>query len=194
MYKKKEIYTISNLLSFLRLLMAIPFWILIGNINEPGVRNILAALAIFGALTDWLDGFVARKRNEVTELGKIIDPLADKITIGAIIIRLYMVGEIPEYYFFLIVGRDILIFLGGVIVSKMIGKILPSNILGKITVSMIGMVILLLVLEMSRDSYLFLFFYYGSIILIIVSFFAYVYRAVEYLKKENNKNNNGIIR
>ena len=186
MYKKNEIYTISNLLSFLRLLMAIPFWILIENINEPGMRNVIAALAIIAALTDWLDGFVARKRNEVTELGKIIDPLADKIAIGAIIISLYMVGEIPEYYFFLIVGRDLLIFLGGVIVSKMIGKILASNILGKITVSMIGMVILLIVLEMSRSSYLFQFFYYGSIILIIVSFFAYVYRAVEYIKKENN--------
>jgi CDP-diacylglycerol--glycerol-3-phosphate 3-phosphatidyltransferase len=191
MYKKNEIYTISNLLSFLRLLMAIPFWILIGNINEPGVRSVVAALAIIGALTDWLDGFVARKRNEVTELGKIIDPLADKITIGAIIIRLYMVGEIAEYYFFLIIGRDLLIFIGGVIVSKMIGKILPSNILGKITVSVIGLVILLIFLEISRNSYLFLLFYYGSIILIIVSFFAYVYRAVEYIKKENN---NGVIR
>jgi CDP-diacylglycerol--glycerol-3-phosphate 3-phosphatidyltransferase len=191
MYKKNEIYTISNLLSFLRLLMAIPFWILIGNINEPGVRSVVAALAIIGALTDWLDGFVARKRNEVTELGKIIDPLADKITIGAIIIRLYMVGEIAEYYFFLIIGRDLLIFIGGVIVSKMIGNILPSNILGKITVSVIGLVILLIFLEISRNSYLFLLFYYGSIILIIVSFFAYVYRAVEYIKKENN---NGVIR
>jgi cardiolipin synthase len=185
MYKKNEIYTISNLLSFLRLLMAIPFWILIGNINEPGVRSIVAALAIIGALTDWLDGFVARKRNEVTEFGKIIDPLADKVAIGAIIIRLYMVGEIPEYYFFLIIGRDLLIFIGGVIVSKMIDKILPSNILGKITVSMIGMVILLIVLEMSRSSYVFQFFYYGSIILIVTSFFAYVYRAVEYIRKEN---------
>jgi cardiolipin synthase len=185
MYKKNEIYTISNLLSFLRLLMAIPLWILIGNINEPGVRSIVAALAIIGALTDWLDGFVARKRNEVTEFGKIIDPLADKVAIGAIIIRLYMVGEIPEYYFFLIIGRDLLIFIGGVIVSKMIDKILPSNILGKITVSMIGIVILLIVLEMSRSSYVFQFFYYGSIILIVTSFFAYVYRAVEYIRKEN---------
>ncbi|MCH7773594.1 MAG: hypothetical protein IH784_04200 [Bacteroidetes bacterium] len=96
-----------------------------------------------------------------------------------------MVGEIPEYYFFLIIGRDLLIFIGGVIVSKMIGKVLPSNVLGKITVSMIGVVILLIVLEMSRNSYLFQFFYYGSIILLIVSFFAYVYRAVEYIKKEN---------
>jgi len=164
--------------------MAIPFWILIGNINEPGVRTIIAVLAVIGALTDWLDGYVARKRDEVTELGKIIDPLADKIAIGAIIIRLYMVGEIPEYYFFLIIGRDLLIFIGGVIVSKMIGKVLPSNVLGKITVSMIGIVILLIVWEMSRNSYLFQFFYYGSIILMIVSFFAYVYRAVEYIKKE----------
>jgi CDP-diacylglycerol--glycerol-3-phosphate 3-phosphatidyltransferase len=191
MYKKNEIYTISNLLSFLRLMMAIPFWILIGNINEPGVRSIVAALALIGALTDWLDGYVARKRNEVTELGKIIDPLADKITIGAIIISLYMVDEISAVYFFLIIGRDLLIFIGGIIVSKMIGKILPSNILGKITVSIIGMVILLIVLEISRSSYLFLFFYYASILLIIVSFFAYVYRAVEYIKKENN---NDVIR
>jgi len=184
MYSKKEIYTISNLLSFLRLLMAVPFWILIGDINEPGMRNVIAALAIIAALTDWLDGYVARKRNEVTELGIIIDPLADKIAIGAIIISLYMVGEIPEYYFFLIIGRDLLIFIGGVIVSKMIGKVLPSNVLGKITVTMIGVVILLIVWEMSRSSYLFQFFYYGSIILLIVSFFAYAYRAVEYIKKE----------
>jgi len=162
--------------------MAIPFWILIGNINQPGMRSIIAALAIFGALTDWFDGYIARKRNEVTEVGKIIDPLADKIAIGAIIIRLYMVGEIPEYYFFLIIGRDLLIFIGGVIVSKKIGRVLPSNVLGKITVSMIGVVILFIVLEL---SHLFMFFYYGSIILIVVSFFAYVYRAVEYMKKES---------
>ncbi len=165
--------------------MAVPFWILIGNINQPGMRSIIAALAIFGALTDWFDGYIARKRNEVTEVGKIIDPLADKIAIGAIIIRLYMVGEIPEYYFFLIIGRDLLIFIGGVIVSKKIGRVLPSNALGKITVSMIGVVILFIVLELSRQSYLFIFFYYGSIILIVVSFFAYVYRAVEYIKKES---------
>jgi phosphatidylglycerophosphate synthase len=55
MYSKKEIYTSSNLLSFLRLLMAIPFWILIGNLNEPGIRYVVAALAIIGAVTDVLE-------------------------------------------------------------------------------------------------------------------------------------------
>jgi len=187
MYSKKEIYTSSNLLSFLRLLMAIPFWILIGNLNEPGIRYVVAALAIIGAVTDVLDGYLARKNNEVTELGKIIDPLADKVAIGVIVIKLFLIGEIPDYYFYLIIGRDLLIFLGGIYVTKKIGRVLPSNMLGKITVSFIGIVILLLFLSVNRDSFFFEGFYYGSIVLMLISLFAYVYRAVEYIKKESNE-------
>ncbi|MFC2103131.1 CDP-alcohol phosphatidyltransferase family protein [Bacteroidota bacterium] len=186
MYNKSEIYTLSNFLSFVRLLMAIPFWILIRNIDEPGMRTILVVLAILGAITDWADGFIARKRNEVTELGKIIDPIADKITIGAIIISLYFIGSIPEYYFYLIIGRDVLIFLGGLYVTKKIGRVLPSNMLGKIAVSAIGMVIILVLLDVNPVSLVYRFFYYTSIILIVISFFAYLYRAAEYIKKENN--------
>lgn len=184
MYTKKEIYTYSNLLSLFRLLMAIPFWILIGYINIPGMRIIITTLAIIGAITDWLDGFLARRRNEVTEVGKIIDPLADKITIGAIIIRLFMVGEIPAYYFYLIVGRDLLIFIGGIFVSKKIGRVLPSNLLGKITVMVIGVVIILIILEEDRNILFYQLFYWGSILLVFVSFFGYFYRAVEYIRKE----------
>jgi CDP-diacylglycerol--glycerol-3-phosphate 3-phosphatidyltransferase len=187
MYSKKEIYTSSNLLSFLRLLMAIPFWILIGNLNEPGIRYIVAALAVIGAVTDVLDGYLARKYNEVTELGKIIDPLADKVAIGAIVIKLFLIGEIPDYYFYLIIGRDLLIFIGGVIVAKKIGRVLPSNMLGKITVLVIGIVVLLIFLSVNRHTFLFEIFYYGSIVLIFVSLFAYVYRAIEYIKKKSNE-------
>jgi CDP-diacylglycerol--glycerol-3-phosphate 3-phosphatidyltransferase len=187
MYSKKEIYTSSNLLSFLRLLMAIPFWILIGNLNDPGIRYFIAALAIIGAVTDVLDGYLARKFNQVTELGKIIDPLADKIAIGAIVIKLFLIGEIPDYYFYLIIGRDLLIFLGGIYVTKKIRRVLPSNMLGKITVSVISIVVLFIFLNVNRDTFLFGVFYYGSIVLIFVSLFAYVYRAAEYIKKESNE-------
>ena len=187
MYSKKEIYTSSNLLSFLRLLMAIPFWILVGNLNEPGIRYVVATLAIIGAVTDVLDGYLARKYNEVTELGKIIDPLADKVAIGAIVIRLFLIGEIPDYYFYLIIGRDILIFLGGIFVTKKIGRVLPSNMLGKITVSFIGIVILLIFLSVNRDTFLFEGFYYGSIVLIFVSLFLFFYRAMEYINKKSNE-------
>lgn len=184
MYKKSKIFTISNFLSFIRLLMAIPFWILIRQIDEPGMRTILFSLAILGAITDWADGFVARKRNEVTELGKIIDPLADKITIAAIIISFYLIGAIPAIYFFMIIGRDLLIFLGGIYVTKRIGRVLQSNMLGKITVSAIGFVILLVLLNVDQITLFYKFFYYLSIILIVVSFIAYAYRAAEYVKNE----------
>ena len=52
------------------------------------------------AITDMLDGYLARKFNEVTELGKIIDPLADKIAIGVIILKLYLIGIIPRVLFY----------------------------------------------------------------------------------------------
>jgi cardiolipin synthase (CMP-forming) len=104
----KELNTKSNLLSLFRLLLAIPFWFLIENIREENIQYITAGLCLFAAFTDILDGYLARKFNEVTELGKIIDPLADKIVIGVIIIKLYLVGEIPAYYFFMVIGRDIL--------------------------------------------------------------------------------------
>ncbi|UCH65071.1 MAG: CDP-alcohol phosphatidyltransferase family protein [Ignavibacterium sp.] len=187
MYSKKEIYTSSNLLSFLRLLMAIPFWILLGSLNEPGIRYIVAALAIIAAVTDLLDGYLARKYNQVTELGKIIDPLADKVVIGAIVIRLFLIGEISDYYFYMIIVRDILIFLGGIYVTKKIGRVLPSNMLGKISVAVISIVVLLIFFDVSRHTFLFEAFYYGSIVLIFVSLFAYIYRALEYIKKESNE-------
>ena len=112
MINPKEIYTKSNLLSLFRLLMAIPVWFIMDNFDQQSVRNIVAGLCLFAVFTDVLDGYLARKFNEVTEFGKIIDPLADKVIVGAVVIKMFLLGEIPEYYFYLMIGRDILIFIG----------------------------------------------------------------------------------
>lgn len=183
----KEIYTKSNLLSLFRLLLAVPFWILLDNFDSQTIRYVTFALCLFAAFTDVLDGWLARKFNEVTEFGKIIDPLADKIAIGVIVIQLYLIGEISPFYFFLIIGRDALIFLGGIFVSKKLGKVLPSNMLGKITVLNIGLVILLIILNIDRSFILFEIFYYSSMILIVVSFIAYIIRSIEYIKQSENE-------
>ena len=192
MYKKKEIFTISNFISLFRLLMAIPFWYVIGMMADPNyqpsIRYLVAGMALFGAATDILDGYIARKYNQVSEVGKIIDPLADKITIGVIVIRLFMTHEIPNYYFYLIIIRDILIFTGGIFVSNKIGRVLPSNLLGKMTVIVIGIVIVMIMLDVSRSSPVFQFPFYLSIVLIFTSLFVYIYRATEYIKKEANGN------
>lgn len=188
MYTKSEIYTTSNFLSLFRLMMAIPFWFLTGMLYEPGIRSIVAGMAVFAAFTDVLDGYFARRYNQVTELGKIIDPLADKIAIAAVVTRLFMINEIPDYYFYMIIGRDALIFVGGIFVSKKIGRVLPSNMLGKITMLMLGLVILMILIGVNKSSPLFQFPFYISIVLIFISLFGYIYRAIEYIKKEGNGN------
>ncbi len=180
--KLSEINTWSNLLSIFRLLMAIPFWFLLDYFEDPTIRLITFALCLFASFTDILDGYLARKLNEVTEFGKIIDPLADKIAIGVIVIKLFLIGEIPAYYFWMILLRDVLIFTGGIFITRKIGKVLPSNILGKITVIIIGIVILLILLNVDRTSLIFIILYYSSIALIFISFFGYTIRAFEFIK------------
>ncbi len=70
MINPKEIYTKSNLLSLFRLLMAIPVWFIMDNFDQQLVRNIIAGLCLFAAFTDVLDGYLARKFNEVTRAWK----------------------------------------------------------------------------------------------------------------------------
>ncbi len=181
----KEIYTKSNLISLLRLFLVIPFWILLDNFSNPTARYFTFGLCLFAAATDMLDGYLARKFNEVTELGKIVDPIADKVAVGVIIIKLYLIGVIPAYYFIMILGRDVLIFFGGLFITNKIKRVLPSNMLGKITVINIGIVILLFLLRFDTTSLIFKIIYGVSIILIFASLVGYTIRALEFLRQKN---------
>src|ERR1035437_762545 len=189
MIKLKEINTASNYLSLLRLLLAIPFWIMLDDF--PSNRYLLLSLTLFASSTDIMDGYLARKMDQITEFGKIIDPLADKICIGVIITKLFLINQLPAYYFFMIIGRDILIFLGGILLTKRLGKVLPSNMLGKITVLVIGIVIILIFLQVDRQSKYYISILGISLFLITVSFAGYVIRAVEFLKAKTKLENNG---
>lgn len=184
-FTPKEIYTKSNAISFIRFLLVIPAWILFDNYDSHTIKYILFALCLFAALTDILDGYLARKFNEVTELGKIIDPLADKALMAVIVLKLFLIGEISAFYFFTLIIRDLLIFTGGIYVTNKIGKVLPSNKLGKIAVFNIGIVILLILAGLSKESIIFLIFYYSSLILIFASFSAYLIRASEFIISGN---------
>ncbi len=177
----REINTKSNILSLIRLFLAIPFWFLIDNLQDGQIRYITIGLCITAAATDILDGFLARKFDEVTEFGKIIDPLADKVVVGMIVFKLFLNGYIKPYYFIMIISRDLLIFLGGTIISRKIGRVLPSNMLGKITVIIISIVILLILFYINQESMIFIIFYYLSIVLMISSLIGYAIRAKEFL-------------
>jgi cardiolipin synthase (CMP-forming) len=179
----KEILKTSNLISILRILLVIPTAYFLSHINEIESYRIIVILFFVGAyITDLLDGFVARKFNQITEFGKIIDPLADKVFVTMIVLQLFWMEEIPSYYFWIIILRDLVIFIGGIFVSKRIGKVLPSNLLGKLAVASIAVFLLAVVGGAEKVEWLYIFLLYFSIFMSFASVFGYGIRAYENIK------------
>lgn len=185
----KEILLLPNLISFFRLLLLFPFLFLFKNYTSiENVRTYILILIFVAFFSDLLDGYVARKTNSISEFGKIIDPLADKILVALIIVNLYLLDEIPVFYFWIVISRDISIFIGGIIVSQKIGKVLPSNLLGKLTVFSIGLFIITTLLNTDHSELYYNLILITSCSLCVASLIGYILRAVEMIKWNNNEN------
>lgn len=133
----KNAWTVSNLLSFVRLLLAFPMAVLLMD-NNIWAAIMLGAIAV---ITDLLDGYLARKLNQISEVGKIIDPVADKVLVGTVAICLVLNGILPLWFVIAIVLRDVLIVVGGIYAQGKVGKVIPSNYVGKVTVIIVTTVL-----------------------------------------------------
>ncbi len=184
MFNNDKTFTVSNLLSLIRLLSAFPLWFLFDSLENINSRYTILAFAFLGIATDYLDGYLARKYNQVSEFGKIIDPTADKVLVGVVVIKLFILEEIPDYFFYMVIGRDILIFLGGIFLTTKIGKVLPSNMIGKITVSVLSLFLILVIIQIDKSNLIFQAVYLSTLILIVVSFVVYLIRAFEFINKK----------
>jgi CDP-diacylglycerol--glycerol-3-phosphate 3-phosphatidyltransferase len=112
-----------------------------------GVSNEMLGAAIFGlaSLTDWLDGFLARRRGQVTGIGQWMDPLADKLLVTAALISLVQLDRAPAWMVAIILGRE----LSVTVLRSMIharGQSLAASPLGKIKMAAQVTAILLLIL------------------------------------------------
>lgn len=145
-----------------------------------GVRKELIGAAIFGlaSLTDWLDGYVARRRKQVTPLGQLIDPLADKLLISAALISLVQMGLAPAWMVAVIIGREFAVTgLRSIAYSR--GVVMAARPLGK--VKMVAQVVAIVLLILGRD-HLQGFFVLGQIALWLV-LVASVVSAVDYYRR-----------
>jgi CDP-diacylglycerol--glycerol-3-phosphate 3-phosphatidyltransferase len=176
----KKIFSIPNIISFFRLLLVVPLVTLFSQFNTNYDFR-MYALALIGliALTDKLDGYFARKLNQITELGKILDPVSDKVIICVMGFYLFIYGEISPAYFMLVLIRDIYVFAGSVIITKKIGTVLPSTISGKISVLMTGIFMTWSIIDANKDSWFYIFLLSSSVILIFNSIIAYTIRGLE---------------
>ncbi|MDZ7957622.1 MAG: CDP-diacylglycerol--glycerol-3-phosphate 3-phosphatidyltransferase [Aulosira sp. DedQUE10] len=132
--------TIPNWITFSRLL-GIPF-LLYGLYNpSPQAKWICLAIFLVAALTDWLDGYLARKLNQISDLGKFLDPLVDKFLVLAPLMVLIELGKVPAWGVFLILARELAIAGWRVNQTQITG----ANIWGKLkTVSQIIAIALLI--------------------------------------------------
>jgi CDP-diacylglycerol--glycerol-3-phosphate 3-phosphatidyltransferase len=112
------------------------FWI--------GIGLVFIAIA-----TDYLDGIFARKLNQISEYGKIFDPLADKIAIGTLVILLVMYRDLPSWVAIVIVGRDFLILLFGLFMTRRLKYVTSSSRLGKWTAFIIALMIVAYILRLN---------------------------------------------
>ncbi|MEW5794724.1 MAG: CDP-alcohol phosphatidyltransferase family protein [Candidatus Zixiibacteriota bacterium] len=126
-----ELSRLPNLFSLSRVIIAPALLILLGRDDTTSVvvASVLFALA---GLTDWADGYVARRTGAVTPLGIALDPIADKIFAVVLVLGLIAFREFPIWLAALVVGRDLLILAGGAyLLKRRDGLTLPSNLTGK---------------------------------------------------------------
>ena len=117
MPNNNQILNIPNILAFIRILMApIMFWVIITpefftdqGIHITWVYYLAALLFVLASTTDFFDGYIARNLNQITLLGKILDPLADKmLTIGAFL-ALMVMGDASAWAIYIIIVRELFI-------------------------------------------------------------------------------------
>ncbi len=171
---KDDILTWSNLISLSRVLIVIPI-IYLHIQNNYQANAAIVLLIIYGVISDYLDGLVARWRDEISELGKILDPIADKLLAFFLFLYTVAIGWIPVWYFVIGVARDLLIMAGSGHIKKRRGKVAMSIMSGKISVNI--MAIYWLAVFFLRDATdLHNFLMLVSVAFMIYSFIEYVIR------------------
>ncbi len=180
---KERVFTASNLLSISRVLLLWPivYYLYLGSTELR--YNVVALWWMLGAgLTDTFDGMLARHLNQVTRLGVIIDPVADKICTAVIMGSLALFRpDFPVWLFAIAIARDLIIFSVGLYIRHRYGHIFMSNMLGKITMTVMAIaVIVYAIKDVWNLTWLYEWSLWATVILLVASSAAYAVRMVRF--------------
>lgn len=151
----KDIFLLPNLLSLSRVLLAPIIIYFVAGRTEQDIIICIILMAVAG-FSDYFDGFFARRRGQISQLGIILDPLADKLFAAALIIALLRYREFPLWMAAAVIARDLLIIFAG---SLLLGKkrpALPSNLTGKYYFASLALLIFCYVVIFPSGERLFL--------------------------------------
>ena len=175
---------VPNFLTILRVFMVPVFVVfMLADLFGAADRYIAGGIFIAASLTDTLDGYLARKNNQVTVFGKFMDPLADKLLVCAAMICLVELGQLPGWIVIVIVSREFIIS-GFRLIAAERGVVIAASYWGKFkTVSQMLMVILLVFDFGGVFDILEQIFIYLALILTVVSLIDYIYKNLDVLKE-----------
>ena len=174
---KSKYSWLPNLFSLSRVLIA-PFFFFAVKANN---FVLIAILAFWAVLSDFLDGRLARHFKAISNTGKILDPLGDKLCVGFAALAATIYGDLPVVLLVIIVARDFFIGLLGIILSGRIKEVPSSNPIGKVTVTVLS---LTLIIYIFRISVLFPYAFWLAIFFVALSSLAYLMVGIQlFLKK-----------
>ncbi len=141
-----DIVKLPNLMTLGRLLLLIPVAIFL---SRPGPEYRIYTLLCLAAatMTDYFDGYLARKLNQQTRLGLILDPLSDKFLALVLVVMLIVYRAFPLWLAVVVIGRDLLIVLGSFLIHRKIQDIPSSNFTGKYAFASIAFLLVAYVLD-----------------------------------------------
>lgn len=177
------VINLPNVLSTLRIVM-IPVLFLLILHASPRNYPVLLVLYVTTVLLDYFDGYFARKLSQETELGKILDPLADKLLTVFVVIGLIVKADFPLWIAVPIFLRDFCILLASLILYKKKHRIRPSILIGKITFFMLSFLIFIYIIDLNQHVDLFIykrFFAVMTFSFLLWSFYEYykIYKRAE---------------
>ncbi len=181
--KLKDLVLIPNLISLSRILL-LPFAVYFLSIGDEGLWECVI-LVSFIVFSDFLDGFLSRQLNQVSDLGKLLDPLADKIVIAGFSLGLVLYRDFPLWFFVFLVIRDLILMGGGNWLYRAKGIVVMANFWGKATTVALACVAFLYLFK-DRVGYLPIIFIYLSMALSIVSLIVYTTESLAKIKGLRN--------
>jgi CDP-diacylglycerol--glycerol-3-phosphate 3-phosphatidyltransferase len=186
---------LPNKLSVFRIVLAFIFMIFL-LLSGWLMHTIALILFIIASLTDFLDGYLARKNQEVTNIGKLLDPLADKVLMAAAFISFVELGWVPSWMVVVIITREFCV-TGLRLIASVKGRVLEASCLGKQkTVSQVLVILIFLTMMIVKDCLgssvipyemlLISVMMYVTVALTVFSGFVYFYQNLDVLSEEGD--------
>lgn len=180
----REVFSIPNILSYIRILLIPVFIYLFIHAKDANDYYLIGFIILLSGITDMLDGWIARRFNQITEFGKVIDPIADKLTQAAIVVCLLFRYPYMWILFGLLVVKELFMGINGLILLKRGKKLDGAKWFGKVSTAVfyVAMGILITFPNLNTKFVILLMIITGTFL--TISFIMYI---PEYIKLYKNK-------